>query len=348
MKRFAVSLFIAGALIIFTAASSIQLQPEHQAYMMFLGLETADDGNIRISALCPKIAGESQSEYQLFQCDGSSVSTAFQTLERSIPRHVVYVQLKALLMTPDFAASEQMNELVYYLQLGAEYYSDAWLMICDHPPSSFLADYRPAIGTRLSSSIQASMVNSLKLNTVPDVHLADLLDGWQGIGGDIPAIACTIENFGENTSIHPEGAWLFSAHQPSLQLNAEETALLNWLRGDMGNIQLTNAGAVVHLSPELPPKVRFDTERGKIVVSGHFVQHQLSGSMLRSQVQYLLEDRLLQLLDKCRAAGSEPFRFSEYAAGTCLTLKQFLDWDFPAFYRNCEFDFHARIRNELT
>lgn len=348
MKRFAVSLFIIASLVVYTASGSVLLQPEHQAYVLFLGLENTGDGQIKISALCPKIAGESQAEYQLFEAEAGTITKAFQALERTIPRHVVYVQLKSLLLTPEFAARDQMSELVYYLLLGAEYYSDAWVMICDESPSGFLADYKPAIGTRLSASIQATMANSSALNMVPDAHLADLLDGWNGVYGDVPAIACSIETFGDTPSIHPEGAALFSGTQLSLTLDAEETALLNWLRGDVNEIQLTDGDNVISITPELPPKVVFDREENRIRISGHFVQHKQADSIRVSQVQYLLEDRIMQLVRKCQQAGSEPFRFSEYAAMGCTDLEDFLAWNFRSYYENASVTMHAVVRDELT
>ena len=348
MKRFAVSIFIAAALVIYSASGSVLLQPEHQAYVLFLGLEQTDAGQVRLSALCPKIAGDKQAEYQMFEAEAANVVQAFQTLERTVPRHMVYVQLKALLMTPEFAASEQMSGLIYYLLLGAEYYSDAWVMICPDAPSGFLKDYKPAIGTRLSASIQATMANAAALNMVPTVHLADLLDGWHGIYGDVPAIACSIKKFGDTPSVHPEGTMLFADQDLSIQLNAEETALMNWLRGEVREIQITDGDNVISISPELPPKVEFDRKNGRIRISGHFVQHQQADSIRRSQVQYLLEDRIMKLVQKCQAANSEPFRFSEYAAAGSLDLQAFLASDFRTFYKNASVTMNARVRNELT
>lgn len=348
MKRISVSLFAAVALIIFAASGSILLQPEHQAYVMFLGLENTPDNGVQLSALCPKIAGDSPAEYQLFTVQSDGIAGAFRELELSVPRHIVYVQLKSLILTPDFAAGEHMNDLVYYLLLGAEYYSDAWVMITETPPSEFLSEYRPAIGTRLSSSIQATMANASALNSIPDFRLADLLDGWNSGSGDVLSVACTVEQYGETKSIHPEGAWLFADYKPVLRLTAEETALLNWLRGTVRSIEIKDGTDVVHITPELPPKVVFNRDQNKIEVSGHFVQHLQGGSMLRSQVQYLLEDRIGNLIEKCRAAGSEPFRFSEYAAARCLTLQQYLQQNFPGFYQNAVIDVHVQVRNELT
>lgn len=348
MRRFAVSFFIIASLVVYSASGSVLLQPEHQAYVLFLGLEETQDGQVKISALCPKIAGERKSEYQMFEAEAPTVTQAFQTLERSVPRHVVYVQLKSLLLTPDFAAGERMPELIYYLLLGAEYYSDAWVMICEDAPSGFLKNYKPAIGTRLSASIQATMANSTALNMVPTVHLADLLDGWHAVYGDVPAIACTIEKFGDTPSIHPEGAMLFAGQRLSIQLDAEETALLNWLRGEIREIRLTDGDNVISITPELPPKVVFDREQGRIRISGNFVQHQQADSIRRSQVQYLLEDRIMKLVQKCQAAGSEPFRFSEYAAAGSLDFQSFLVSDFRSFYENAGVTMSAVVRNELT
>ena len=348
MKRFAVSLFIAAALVIYAASGSVLLQPEHQAYVLFLGLEQTEQGQVKLSALCPKIAGEKQAEYQMFEAEGSTVVQAFQELERTSPRHMVYVQMKSLLMTPEFAASEQMTDLIYYLLLGAEYYSDAWVMICPDPPSSFLKDYKPAIGTRLSASIQATMANSTALNMVPGVHLSDLLDGWHSVYGDVPAITCTVEKFGDTPSIHPEGTVLFAGQSLSIQLDGEETALLNWLRGEVREIQLTDGDNVISVSPELPPKVEFDRKNGRIRISGFFVQHHQADSIRRSQVQYLIEDRIMKLVQKCQAAGSEPFRFSEYAAARSLDFQQFLASDFRSFYENASVTMSAMVRNELT
>lgn len=348
MRRWAVLLFIILSLIIYAQSGSIQLQPEHQVYVISMGLEHTPEGNVKLSVLCPKIAGESSSEYQTFEGEGDSVCQALEDLKLSVPRHLVYVQLKSLLLSEEFASSDAMEDLVYYFLLGGEFYSDAWVMISPQAPSSFISDYGPVIGTRLSASILATMENYTQLNVIPSVYLADLIDGWNTIYGDVVAVSCHPKKVKDVVSLIPDGAALFSEKRLALQLDAEETQIMNWLRGSYGDVTLEDGDSVLNLIPEFPAKVSFDWEQNRIVISGHFIQRTQAGSIPTPDLERLLERNVTRLIARCQAANTEPFLFSEQAGRSFVDVEAYRANDFRSFYRSADVLVDLTVRDELT
>lgn len=348
MRRWAVLGFIILSLIVYTASGSIHLQPEHQAYVICMGLEHTPEGKVRLSVLCPKISGEASSEYQSFDGEGDSVSHAMENLQQNVPRHLVYVQLKSLLLSEEFAASDAMEDLIYYFLLGGEFYSDAWVMICPQSPSELMPEYSPLIGTRLSTSILATLQNAVQLNSIPTVHLADMIDGWNSIFGDVLAISCHPEKSKDALALIPDGAALFSEDRLALQLDAYETGLMNWLRGDMSDVTLLADDAAIHLRPETGVKVSFDWEQRLIQVSGRFVQRAQADSMPAEALETILEQRIARLISKCQQANVEPFLFSDKASRHCADIEAYKALNFREFYRTAQIQVELRVRDELA
>ena len=129
---------------------------ETLAYVLILGLDLMDDGQIRVCAQIPKITGKDDASNGsgdgselVFSAEGDSFPEAMSQLEWIVPRRLDLSQLQLVIVSEKMARSDRFAA-------AATSMMDAYRLYTAASGSSALARPRPLSNRRPCSSARAS------------------------------------------------------------------------------------------------------------------------------------------------------------------------------------------------
>ena len=171
-------------------------QVENQAYILTMGLDLSQEGEIVITALSPKISGggsdESGSsgsvEYLHLSVRGESYERALERLNWAVPRTLNLSQLKLIVFSQELVEQIDCGDLFREIAKTELLFTAAHVVVCAGKAQAFIENMQPTVGTRLSTDIEASIEHYVNYGIAPDSRLATLYDQTESVYSDPLAI----------------------------------------------------------------------------------------------------------------------------------------------------------------
>lgn len=316
---------------------------ENQAYVLILGMDRAEDGALRLTAQVPRIGKSAPggndkpggSDYLGFSVEGADWPNAREALERATPRPLNLSHIEMIVVSRALAAEERFPTLMRRVVQTPHLYATARFVVCEGSAKAFVEAQQTIIGTRLSAELRAMLTHYVEAGYVPDSTLADYYYATGSIYSDPVAIHARLDDAsqgeGEGVQASPmrhsyEGAALFREGRLVGLLDAGETQLLELLRGGAKTFNCDLNGSTLEMTPESVQK-RVLTEGNAATLDVALTLSTLD--TLEDDEARIAEARLQAaveaLIRRCQGLGTDPFGFSERAAGRFSTVPEWLE-----------------------
>lgn len=192
VKRLA-SVFLLCALLLSGCSESNEV--ENLAYVLILGLDLTDDGQIRVCAQIPKITGKDDASggsgdgsELVFSAEGGSFPEALSRLEWIVPRRLDLSQLQLVIVSEKMARSERFAAAATLMIDAYRLYTATRLAVCAGEAKSFVEQETMLIGSRIATELTAMFENYTDSGYIPDVQFADVYYKTQSVYSDPVAI----------------------------------------------------------------------------------------------------------------------------------------------------------------
>jgi len=315
-------------------------QVENQAYVLAMGVDRTDSGNIKITVQTPKVSGSSDQggssggdaeSYFRFAAEGESFEHALERLEWIIPRRLNLSHLKLIVFSESISAEADCRRLIHSIVHTERLFSAARAVVCKGQAGDFIAEIQAVMGSRLSTDVTNTFEHYISQGFIPDSKLADLYYTTESVysdpmaaygftSGDDPAQLTESE-----AKTHYLGAALFREGVFAGTLNGRETIFANLLSGTLKQFRYAHNGQGLELFPDGRIQLAFDTDAQPLQISLKVplnVSAQEEVPDLEG-LQAELEREILQTVTTAQRLGVEPFDFADHAARNFLTLD---DW----------------------
>lgn len=167
-------------------------QPEHQAYVITLGIDRAQNGQVEVWVQVPSIGGGGSSEdsgsggskYEMFSAQGADLSDALDLLAATLPSRLQLTLTKSVVVAEAVARSQDFKHILDDLVLSYHIYDSAAVIVTRGTARDFLAAQKPSIGIRLSTSVMAALEQFRQSGYIPYNTLYDLFSANHSIYSD--------------------------------------------------------------------------------------------------------------------------------------------------------------------
>ena len=344
---------------------------ENQAYVLVLGVDRESDGQLLLTARVPQIGkgkpGEESGggDYLVFSAAGNDWPQALDALERATPRQMNLSHIGMIVVSEALAREEDFGELITRIAETPHLYTTARFMVCEDRASDYIDALQTVIGTRLSSEIGAMLNHYARHGFIPDGSFADAYCLSRSIYGDATAILCRLApgDAPAVSMIDPtgssdealqspmrqryEGAALFRNGHMIGSIDAGRTRLLSLIRGDIEAFPFECDGKAYTLTPEGSPNLGVEIENGGAALSLHVKLSTLDDVCAEDakRLEMELASSLIGVIQYCQRLGTEPFGFSEVAAGHFATVPQWLAYDWRERYRRADVTVQVEIHS---
>ncbi|MDO4866556.1 MAG: Ger(x)C family spore germination C-terminal domain-containing protein [Clostridia bacterium] len=371
MRRFPLILLLI-ALCVILSGCAFRPEVENQAYVLVLGIERGEDGQLELTAKIPKIGkstdgkaeGGAASPYQTFTAQGSTWSNALENLQWVTPRELNLSHVKLLVVSDALASEVRFSDMIRDISETPHLYTTAHFAVCDGDVSAFVEAQQPVIGTRLSSDIDAAMRHYAAHGYIPESLLAEIYCASGSFYSDPVAARCSMDGdeaakpaslvvapdtaFSDAPKEVPQrfgGCAVFSHGALALNLGIRETQLLSLALGNSDALELDRDGVPCALRLEGRPKLKVEIQYGAVTV--HLdMRFSCLNSLDRFDAQAASEQLANEyeaLIQRCQAAGVEPFGFATVAARRFLTNADWIEFDWPARFAQARADVSISI-----
>ena len=363
-------------------------QVENQAYILTMGLDLSEAGEIVITALSPKISGgggdESGSsgsgsdEYLHLSVRGESYERALERLNWAVPRTLNLSQLKLIVFSQELVEQVDCGDLFREIAKTELLFTAAHVVVCDGKAQAFIECMQPTVGTRLSTDIEASIEHYVNYGIAPDSRLATLYYQTESVYSDPLAIYAVLSDEEEGDEGDPNGAQPASAlsgpaEKVSQKLDSEirtrylgaavfcegrycglldggETVLANLLTDSLNLFWYTMDDECIKLNTVGKPQIRVDTQTNpvKIEISIRLSVSNQDHPISEEKLRDSLQGDIAALIEHAQRMGAEPFGFSEVAARSFLTLDQWQQYDWRERFRSADVEIKLRFEQLNT
>ncbi len=157
-------------------------QVENQAFVLVMGLDRTEDGQLAMSAQIPRIAGNATSAdgsggssgYAQMRVTGANYEEALERLDWIAPRDLNPAQLKLVVLSRELAESPDCPALIDHLARTERLFTATRVVVCEGSAEEFVSKIQPTVGTRLSTDISALFEHCIGRGFTPRSRLADL------------------------------------------------------------------------------------------------------------------------------------------------------------------------------
>lgn len=338
---------------------------EEQLLVIILGVDTTEEGNIRISVKVPSnsasgggsgegaSSGGEQMGYLLLEATGGHFADAVNLLQATTPRTLNFSQIREVALGWEAARSPQFSTLLYSIYSLPRMRAQAALIICRDQAYDFVREQKPYVGARLSRYVETTLENYAGKGFVPKTTLGqavrDLGYGFQ----DALLIFGAVNDFHQVQSPNDEnildakagdlprksvnaielfGAAATDGVSVSGTLSGYEMALVHLIRGDAGSVDIRGEGnAATPIFARAPAALSVDLDSDpvtlhiRLLCEGRYFPGYLPD---QDQLSALLTRDLAALMDHLQALSCDGLGFGNLAARKCLTLAQWeaLSW----------------------
>ncbi|MDO4547077.1 MAG: Ger(x)C family spore germination C-terminal domain-containing protein [Clostridia bacterium] len=213
MKRAAI--FMTVILVAFLSCGcKTSDEPEHQAYAISMSIDESSDGLITIGVQVPTLgagssSGEStgKSEYDTYTATSSTFPQALHLLTATIPDNLVLSHLKAVVAGETLARGESFERVISDMIMTNQLYGSSYLIVSKDEALKFIQSQQPTIGTRLSSSLLATLEHYEQTGYAPMTTLYEAYADMNSFYSDpVLAYAATSEKSGGGQSASGSGS----------------------------------------------------------------------------------------------------------------------------------------------
>lgn len=329
-------------------------QVENQAYVIVLGVDTNEAGEIVLNAKIPTLSASgsedepsAQDSYQVFSASGRNFDTALQTLHRASPRNLNLSQMQLLVVSETLAKQIQFREIIEQIAQTERLFTASYVVISEGDAGEFVDALEPAVGSRLSLDIPAILENYAEQGLIPDATLADLYYLSETMYSDPMAISAHPSNSEPETYTETvfSGAKVFRNGQLSMELDAEECVLSALLRNEADYFRYEVDGKSIEAAPNAPTKLSVELKGTTAALCAELylnigIQNDMPDI---ERIQAQMEAEILELIAKAQQNNVEPFGFSNIAAGKYITIQKWLDSDWRSSYQNADVEVRVHI-----
>ena len=199
IKRILGGLLLA-AIVIGLSGCGASRQVENQAYILVMGLDLSEDGELVITALSPKISGgggdeggssgsgSESGDYLHLSVRGESYERALERLNWAVPRTLNLSQLKLIVFSQELVEQVDCGDLFREIAKTELLFTAAHVVVSAGKAQEFIENLQPTVGTRLSTDIEASIEHYVNYGIAPDSRLATLYYQTESVYSDPLAI----------------------------------------------------------------------------------------------------------------------------------------------------------------
>ena len=351
MRLFALWLVLCLAL----SGCQVSGEIENQAYVLILGAERLEDGQVGLTARVPKIGksagggdkGDSGgSPYLTFSVSGDSWLDALEALELATPRPVNLSHIEMIVVSDALASEAGFPALLGAMTDTPHLYATARFVICRGSARAFIEAGETVIGTRMSAELRAMLRHYADEGYIPDRSLADACFSARAPYSDPVAIWAMLErdepaSEGAGTVISSPmrqrycGAALTRGGRFVGALTLPESRLLNLILGGTRTLPYSLDGLPCAPKAAAKPALGVDIDGAGNVALRVTMRLCDTDSLSQEEKAKLCEELqrgIAALIGRCQALDCDPFGFSEQAATRFLTIREFVDSGWRAGY----------------
>ena len=329
-------------------------QVENQAYVLIMGIDKNDSGDVILTVQTPKVtsAGESESSsaggggenYLQFSSEGKSFESALEKLEWIVPRQLNLSHLKLIVFSEELARDNDCRRLIYDVVHTERLFSAARAVVCAGSAKDFISNTKAVMGSRLSTDIISTFDHYVQQGFVPDSNLAELYYATESVYSDPVAVYAIAEGKTEPAApasalagdvhavlrdtqseikTHYLGSALFSEGVCVGVLEGTQTMYLNLLNGSLDYFRYEHENQGLELFPAGSSKVHIDLQANPISIKVEICLN-ISAQEVVPDLQGLseeLENEILNVIRIAQEMSVEPFGFADAAAKNFATLK---------------------------
>ncbi len=294
-----------------------------------------------------------QSNYAIYSATGASFPEALDLLQSTIPNTLKLTQLKSIVFNDKLARSEQFGRVVEQMVMTYQIFGAASAIMCLGSAREFIENQHPVIGVRLSTSIASALEHYFLGGYTTLTSLYGLNASNKSIYSDpvITVAAVGESDEAEQIKIEPNlmgnaiaGKLPREGSNPNQYMGCAlvlggrvidilDGRLCQWmemLNADVKSVNYMCDGISVQLSVLSRPKFDIRLKPDGIDVSLNVKL--LAVPLIEAPDEHVLREKIkgeiLDLIDRCQAAGVEPFNLAELAAINFLTVQDFQNYHF--------------------
>ena len=349
------------------SACSPSMEVENQAYVLVMGIDRTEDGEIELTIRIPKI-GQSESSngggkdeaspYLTYAVRAGSYARAIDALQVMVPRELNLSHIKLIIASERIAGRSDFRELVDQIAETPHLYNTARVIVCEGSAGDYAKRMDSVIGTRLSAEIDAWFDHCIQQGFIPDSCFADVYYASNSLYSD-PTASWGFMDSGEAdraaslnldssmrrdavmespSQLFLSGAAVFRGGTLALRLDTGETQLLNLALNQTRSISVALAGKSYELTRAHRSKKSVSSEKNNPRVELEIsltCEDQITNGQA-SAIEAALTDSLLALVRKCQSSKVDPFGFAELAAGRFLTTGEWIDYDWRSRFAHAK------------
>ena len=348
-------------------------QVEDQAYVLVMGLDRTEDGQLEMTVQIPRISGSTNEgnsgsgdeNYMQMSVKAADFEGALEKLDWASPRNVNLAQMKLIVVSQALAKEAGFRQLIANIAQTERLFTATKVAVCEEDAKEFVSAIRPYIGTRISTDIEAMFDHYNDCGYVPESSLADLYYQTESVYSDpmvtyallnqdalqkqeekkstpasafLQSVRHASETYESEIPTRYLGAAVFSQGSMKCMLNGGETILANLLRNELDTFRYECNGQSLEFVPTRPVRLSVDTDSkpAQITINialSYAAQERTPDETL---LKAQLKDDIETLIRTTQNAGVEPFGLAEKAAKNFLTLSDWVDYNWRIQYSNAE------------
>lgn len=347
-------------------------QPEDLAFAIVLGVDLTDGGEIEVSIVVPRIAGQSgqegsggsASDHLVFSAASEDFSEALNHLRWAVPRRLDLSQIKLIVFSEQLAQSEHCRKVSDTIMATPRLYTAARLAVCDGSAKEFVTAIKPTIGSRLSSELDANIEDYILNGYIPDVTFADVYYKSRSEYSDTLAIyaaaapsesapaSIVIPNDPLSAKVDTQsdsrflGAAIFREGRLTGILSGKESLYCKILRGERQAFPFSTGGRTIGLTTLGKPEYQINIHSDPMTIDVCLRFSQLAGSRFADpeKLSDELEKEILKVIDTCRKMNAEPFLIAEKTASQFASMADWQAFDWHEKFKNCTIRVHINLQ----
>lgn len=346
-------------------------QVENRAYVIAMGVDRAESGDLEITVQIPKIAGGQDSQeggssasssgnYLPLSVTAESYEYALELLNWAVPRDLNLSQIKLIVLSRELAEEGSCKDLIRSIANTEKLFAAARVAVCEGTAKEFVTALSPMLGTRLSTDIDATFDHYLELGIVPDATLANLeflthsvySDPMTGyavlekkqeakeasvLGGSIEQISKSAESDIQTRYL---GAAVFADGYFRGTLDGDQAILVNAINNSLDSFRYICGGESMEFSPIGKCRVTVDTkaEPAQIHIALALSISDQDEIPPENVIRETLEADMRSVISICQQMSADPFGFADKAAGSFLTMQDWIQYDWRSRFPEAEID----------
>ena len=327
-------------------------QVENQAYVIALGVDISQSGDIELTAKIPVLSASSEDKsssgdsYKDFSATGSSYNTALNQLHNASPRNLNLSHLELLVLSDQIARSEDFRSLIEDIAQTERLYTATYTVICQYNASDFIKSLEASVGSRLSLDIPARFENHAEQGLITAATLADIYYLTESIYSD-PMVS--IMDINDDQKEAPSSGMPFTKTyfastailkngRLDMELNQKESILANLLRNEVKYFRYEINDTIIEAAPSTPARLKVDLKSNPIRISVNLTLNIGTQADMpdEDQIKRTFERDISLLIQKAQENGIEPFGFSKIAAKKFLTIHQWQEYNWQNAYAKAD------------